>query len=143
MLDHGRREFLALLGSAAAWPNCRASPAIYDAGSTDFNVRARVDQRADGWTLSRKRVKSRTHVRKPRSTRTKGEARVGPKRAHPAELEKLKARARGLEKKLKTLTRELSDAEEKQTATSEVLSVIQFARQPGACVPACWLRGTS
>jgi hypothetical protein len=74
-------------------------------------------------TLSRKGAKSRTGGRL-RSTGTKARTRVGPTREQCAELEKLKARARQSEKKIKTLTRELAEAGEQQTATSEVLQVI-------------------
>jgi transcriptional regulator with GAF, ATPase, and Fis domain len=68
--------------------------------------------------LSRKGAKSRTHGRKPRSTGTKAKTRVVSARpSQTALVTKLEARARDLEK-------ELSEAREQQTATSEVLRVI-------------------
>jgi GAF domain-containing protein len=65
-------------------------------------------------TLSRKGAKSRTRVGGLRSTGTKARTRVGRIREPRAELEK----------KLEARTRELSEAREQQTATSEVLRVI-------------------
>jgi len=71
-----------------------------------------------GVALSRKSAKSRTRGRKLRSTGTKTRRRVVSTPQAQAELiQKLKARARDLEKKL-------SEALEQQTATSEVLRVI-------------------
>ena|SRR5436190_23486387 len=62
-------------------------------------------------TSSRKGAKSRTHGRKLRSTGTK---RVGQVRKPRADLER----------QLETYKRELNEAREQQTATSEVLRVI-------------------
>jgi GAF domain-containing protein len=72
-------------------------------------------------TLSRKGAKSRTQGRKLRSSRTKAKTRVVSSDESQV---KLKAHARDLEKKLETRTRELSEALEQQTATSEVLRAI-------------------
>jgi len=66
-------------------------------------------------TLSRKGAKSRTHSRKLRSTGTKVRTRIG--RGRNAFIE--------LEKQLEARTRELAEAREQQTATSEVLKVIR------------------
>src|SRR5262244_827289 len=65
-------------------------------------------------TSSRKGVKSQTQGRKSRSTGTKTRTRVG-------QVRKLRA---DLERQLETCRRELSEALEQQSATSEVLKVI-------------------
>ena len=75
-------------------------------------------------TLSRKGAKSGTHGRKLRSSRTKAGSSLDRVREPHAELEELKARARELEGKLAARERELAEASEQQTATSEVLRVI-------------------
>ena len=67
--------------------------------------------------MSRKGAKSRTHGRKLRSTGTGEGTRVASSHRDQADLKKLKAHARDLEKKL-------SEALEQQTAASEVLRVI-------------------
>ena len=67
--------------------------------------------------MSRKGAKSRTHGRKLRSTGTREGTRVASSHRDQADLKKLKAHARDLEKKL-------SEALEQQTAASEVLRVI-------------------
>jgi GAF domain-containing protein/anti-sigma regulatory factor (Ser/Thr protein kinase) len=91
-------------------------------------------------TLSRKGAKSRTHSRKHRSAGTKARTRVAAARQYRAELKKLEANSRELEKKLDARTRELGEAREhvataleQQTASSEVLSII--ANSAGALEP--------
>ena len=74
--------------------------------------------------MSRKGAKSGTHGRKLRSSRTKAGSSLDRVREPHAELEELKTRARDLEGKLAARERELAEALEQQTATSEVLQVI-------------------
>jgi hypothetical protein len=63
---------------------------------------------------SRKGAKSRTHGRKSRSTGMEATTRAGQAREPRADLEQ----------QLETCKRELNEAREQQTATSEVLRVI-------------------
>jgi hypothetical protein len=94
--------------------------------------RKRTSDCADEVTLSRKGAKSQTPVTGLRPTGTKAGTPValsgGPQAAL---IKKLKAHARDLEKKLEARTRELgearkqlADALEQQTATTDVLQVI-------------------
>src|SRR6516165_537290 len=76
--------------------------------------RAWANRCGAGVALSRKGAKSQTQGRKLRSTRTKAKTRVDRIRKPPADLQQ----------QLESCRRELAEAREQQTATSEVLRVI-------------------
>src|SRR6516162_9586646 len=76
---------------------------------------------ADEVTLSRKGANSRTRARKLRSTGTKAKARVSNR---PNSLSELKKQLEARSRELAEVRGHLSEALEKQTATSEVLRAI-------------------
>ena len=95
------------------WYRANARPAVLrfrywwpgDPGSIDV---------PPGVTLSRKGAKSRTRSRKHRSTGTRARTRV----------DRMRKPSTDLEQQLESCRRELAEAREQQTATSEVLRVI-------------------